>query len=205
MSKKMAIIIGALVGVGSAIPIFVFGLAYDLIPFNKYAGVFWMCFIPLALYYSSEQPQMKNLLNMTLSYILGLCWGYLGVVITPAVKMQGVIVFAVVEYLILVFLILFVTKGLLGKTLFNNVPCTFIGFALSIAASTTRFWSGHMDTETFQLLPTESNWNQLDLFVIFICGIVMTILAELLCKVIIGSYMKKHGGTPLASHETSTD
>lgn len=192
MNKKMNLIIALFVGLGSAIPIWIFGMVYDWFPYNKYVGVFWMCFIPLALYYASEKPQMKQLLNMTCSFILGLGWGYLGVVLTPILKATGNFVFAFVEYFVLVFLILFVAKGLLNRTWFNNVPCTFLGFALSIAASTTYFWSGSMDPETHQLIPISESFNQLDLLIIFLCGIVMTVLCELLCNALISSVMKKH-------------
>lgn len=86
MDKKTGMVIVILIGLGSALPIWIFGMCYDLAPFNKYVGVFWMCFLPLAIYYSAEHPQLKSVLNMICSFVLGLGWGYLGVNLRPCLK-----------------------------------------------------------------------------------------------------------------------
>lgn len=196
MNSKITRIIGLLVAVGSSVPILIVGLFFDLAPFNHYKGVFWMCFIPMAMFYMDPNAKTKNLWNMLCSYVLGLGWGFLGVVITPALKMNGEFPFALVEYFVLVLAIIIVCKCLLYKTWFNCMPATFLAFALSIAASTTYWYSGNNDPVTFALLPITETWNQLDLLIIFIWGIVMTLLVNLLSNFLVGTYLKKKGMIP---------
>lgn len=192
MDRKTQIMIGLFVGLGSGIALFIFDVVFELFPSNKYVGVAWMCFIPMAIYYATEKPQMKNLLNMWLTFICGLIWGWLSVITTPIVKgLAGVWGFALVEFGILIFLVLFVHKGLLGNTPLNSIPCAFMGIALSVATSTTSWWSGRLDLETFQLIPIEGHWNQLDLFIIFTVGIIATLFVDALCGLFVGNYIKK--------------
>lgn len=52
MDKKLQRDIGALAGLGTGLAVLVVAVVFNLIPNNKYAGVFWMCFLPLVVFYS---------------------------------------------------------------------------------------------------------------------------------------------------------
>lgn len=73
------------------------------------------------------------------------------------------------------------------------MPATFLAFALSIATSTTFWYSEENDPVTFALLPIAKTWSQLDIFIIFLWGIVMTLLVDLLSNFMIGTYLNKKG------------
>jgi hypothetical protein len=88
------------------------------------------------------------------------------------------------------FLIMFVHGPLLKNTVFNVIPAVYMAFALSIATSTTMWFSGHVDLNTFQPLPIDKVWNQLDLLIIYIIGCGMTWLIETLCGLFVGLYLK---------------
>jgi hypothetical protein len=193
MEKKIRFAIGTLVAFGTALAIFVGGLIFDLVPFNKYVGVFWMSFIPVALFYmlDDERRKRKFIINMLCSYAVGLIWGWISVITTPLLKSFGEIPFALVEYFIIMFLIMFIHGPVLKNTVFNVIPATYMAFAFSVASSTTMWWTGKMNYETFTLIPIDKAWNQLDLLIIFIIGCGMTWLIETCCIFFVGSYMKK--------------
>lgn len=193
MDKKTSLIIGELVALGTATAIFVGGLIFDLVPFNKYVGVFWMMFIPVALFYmmDEEKRQKKLLINLFCSFAVGLVWGWISVITTPLFKSFGEISFALVEYFIIMVLIMFVHGTLLKNTVFNVVPAAFMALALSIASSTTMWWTGKVDYVTFQLIPIDKAWNQLDLLVIFALGCAMAWLIDTCCALCVGAYLKK--------------
>lgn len=195
MDKKMGYMIGLCVSLGTALSIFIGGVIFDLFPGNKYTGVFWMLFMPVALYYMKDQNtrSRKDIMNMLASFTVGLVWGYISVVTTPVLKQMGEFPFALVEYFILMFFIMIVHGTLLNKTVFDQVPCVFIAFALSIASSTTMWWSGGMNSETFMPAPIEAPWNQLDLFIVYVIGCALLWLMETLCGLFVGTYLKKNG------------
>lgn len=194
MDKKLQRDIGALAGLGTGLAVLVVAVVFNLIPNNKYAGVFWMCFLPLVVFYSQEKTDKKDLINIWCSFVVGLIWGYIGVIITPPLQAMGTWAFIIVEFFIIEVLILYVHKGLLGHTILNRVSSVFLGFALSIAASTSYFWSGKLSA-TFQLLPMEQNFTQIDLFIIFTIGCVVCLINEVACNLIIGNYMKKRNSS----------
>jgi hypothetical protein len=193
MEKKMRFVIGTLVALGTGLAIFVGGLVFDLVPFNKYVGVFWMLFIPVALFYmlDDERRKRKFIINMLCSYAVGLIWGWISVITTPLLKPFGEIPFALMEYFIIMVLIMFVHGPVLKNTVFNVISVTYMAFALSIASSTTMWWTGKISNETFQPVPIDKAWNQLDLLIIFVIGCGMTWLIETCCGLFVGAYLKK--------------
>lgn len=64
MDSKITRIIGLLVAFGFSIPILIIGLFFDCASFNQYKGAFWMCFIPMAMFYMDSNAKTKNLWNM---------------------------------------------------------------------------------------------------------------------------------------------
>jgi uncharacterized membrane protein YfcA len=201
MEKKILFAIGTLVALGTALAIFVGGLVFDLVPFNNYVGVFWMLFIPVALFYMLDDARRKRkfIINMLCSFAVGLVWGWVSVITTPLLKSYGEIPFALVEYLVLMFLIMFVHGPLLKNTVFNVIPAVYMAFALSIASSTTMWFSGHIDPKTFLPLPIDKPWNQLDLLIVYIIGCGMTWLIETVCIIFVEAYLKKKN--PEAGHQ----
>lgn len=193
MEKKTRFAIGTLVALGTAVAIFVGGLIFDLVPDNKYVGVFWMLFMPVALFYmlDDERRKRKFIINLLCSFSVGLLWGWISVITTPLLKPFGELSVALVEYFIIMVLIMFVHGPLLKNTVFNVIPATFIAFALSIASSTTMWWTGKVNYETFQLVPIDKPWDQLDLLIIFVLGCGMTWLIETTCGLFVGAYLKK--------------
>lgn len=194
MEKKVHTIISICVALGTAVPILIGGIVFDFFPGNKYLGVFWMLFLPVALFYMQDQKtrSKKDIISMLCSYAAGLIWGYISVVLTPVLKVYGEIPFALVNYFLLMFLIMIVHQALLGKTVFNKVSCVFIAFAISIANSTTFWWSGSIDQTTFLPAPIETAWNQLDLLVVYVIGCCMLWCIETVTELFIATYMKNH-------------
>lgn len=152
-----------------------------------------MIMTPTILYYMQTNPTKKLILNMVLTFIVGLGWGFLSVATTQAVKMAGgSFLFTFVEYGLLTALIVFVHGGLLRNTLFNKPACAFLGLALSVACSTNFFWSGNIDYSTGTLIQITQQWNQLDLLAIFLIGAAILWLEETLSGFFIGQYLKKN-------------
>lgn len=192
MEKKIRLTCVALAAIGAGLALFIGGYLLEIVPNDPYKGVFWLVMMPTILYYMQQETKRVYILNMLLSYCVGLVWGFISVSTTQMVKMAGgSLLFTFVEYGVLTALIVFTHAGLLKNTLFNKPSCAFLGLALSVAASTNLFWSGNIDYSTGTLITISNHWNQLNLLIIFLCGCGILWLEETLGGIFIKAYLKK--------------
>lgn len=192
MENKIRLTCTALAAIGSGLGLFICGFILEIFPTNPYRGVFWMVMLPMVLFYTMKEPKRKDILNLLCSFAAGLVWGFVSVATTQAVKMAGgPLLFTLVEYGLMTAAIIFVHGGLLANTPFNKPAAAFLGLALSVAASTTSFWSGGIDFSNGTLIPIEGHWNQFDLLIVFAIGCAAVWLVETLGGLLVGMYMKK--------------
>ena len=198
-SKAMLVKIGVFAGLGTGIVCLIDGLLWDLTPFNSYQGIFWLTFMPLILFFMKEHQERKYLINMWLSFVCGLLWGLLGVgaimLVNPS-DLGGVIALDVIIDFAICFLIVFIHKGLLDRTVLNAVACVFLGFALTLGTLQTSF-------PIFGELMPPMSLNGIDMLVIFSWGIVVTFFLSLLCDILIGRFVFK--GMPPAADGASQE
>lgn len=196
MDKKVERGIGLMVALGTGLVIMLVGLAVDLIPGNKYAGVMWMFFMPVALFFMLDDARRNKtgMLHMWCSMAAGMIWGWLSNTLGMMLKPMGEAPFALVVYFLLNFGVMVVHNVLLKDTVFNMVPCVFLSVAFSTASSMTMWWTGKMDPTTMMPIYISSMWNQLDLIIIFTLGCIMALLMDACCGMLIGMYLKKIQG-----------
>ena len=109
-SKTMLIKIAAFAGLGTGLVCLIYGLLWDMLPFNKYQGIFWLSFMPLILFFMKERQDRKYLLNMFLSFAAGLIWGLLAIFAIVNLAPLGIIPLDIVIDLVICGLIVFVHK-----------------------------------------------------------------------------------------------
>lgn len=193
---KTLVKIGAFAGIGTGTVCLVDGLIWDLLPFNQYQGMFWLTFMPLILFFMMENGTRKYLLNMWLSFACGLLWGLLATGAIMAFSSSGIVVLDIIIDLVICGLIVFVHKGLLGKTPLNAVACVFLGFAETLGCMQTSF------PIAGELVPPMT-LNGIDLFIIFTAGIAVTFCLSWFCDLLIGKFVFK--GKPLAPSAPDQD
>lgn len=191
-SKTMLIKIAAFAGLGTGLVCLIYGLLWDMLPFNKYQGIFWLSFMPLILFFMKERQDRKYLLNMFLSFAVGLVWGLLAIFAIMNLAPLGIIPLDIVIDLVICGLIVFVHKGLLDKTPFNAVACVFLGFAQTLGCMLTSF-------PVFGELLPPASLNGIDLLIIFGLGTIAAFFVSLLCDALIGKFVFK--GNPPAGPE----
>lgn len=195
-SKSALIKIAAFAGLGTGLVCLVDGLLWDLVPFNKYQGMFWLSFLPLILFFMKEQQDRRYLGNMLVSFVAGLAWGLLAIGAIMLLSPLGVVLLDIVIDLLICGLIVFVHKGLLGDTPFNAVACVFLGFALTLGCMTTSF-------PLAGALVPPMTLNGLDMLIIFTWGIAVTFALSWACDLLIGTFALK--GAPPAGTQESPD
>lgn len=183
-SKSTIVKIGAVAGLGTGIVCLVDGLLWDLVPVNKYQGMFWLSFMPLILFFMREPQERKYLGNMLVSFVAGLLWGLVALAAIVVLAPLGVVPLDIVIDLVICGLIVFVHKGLLGGTPFNAVACVFLGFAETLGCMTTSFPIAGQ-------LVAPGTLNGLDLLVVFAWGAAVTFALSWLCDVLIGKLVFK--------------
>lgn len=180
-SKSVLLKIALLAGLGTGLVCLVDGLVWDLTPFNKYQGMFWLTFMPLILFFMKERQERKYLANMWLSFACGLLWGLLAIAAIALLAPLGVVALDFVIDFLICALIVFVHKGLLDKTPFNAVACVFLGLAETLGCLQTSFPVGG------ELLAPMS-LNGIDMLIIFSWGVVVTFCLSLACDILIGKF-----------------
>lgn len=178
--------IGLGISFGGGIVIFVMGLLYDMLPFNKYASAFWMVFLVLVVFFALG-ADMKNIPKMIVCYACGLVWGLISNFTAFLFMQNSYFLFAFLNYYIIAGLMVLIHNFLLGKTVFGCAPAAFLGLAESIFASTCGVPDGQGG-----LLPPMS-WGPVDLFIIYMVGIVMVTLLSLASNVIVKLIVGKSG------------
>ncbi len=196
-SKTMLLKIALMAGLGTGIVCLIAGLFWDLLPFNKYSGMFWLMFMPLILYFMRDNAPRAYLVNMLLSFVSGLLWGLLAIFCVMTLQSAGAVVIAVAIDFLICGLIVFVHKGLLGATPLNAVACVFLGFAETLGCLTTSYpLSGS--------LAAPGTLNGIDLLVIFAAGILVTFCLSWLCEKLVGK-VAPQAGQPQAQSSGSND
>lgn len=183
-SKSTLLKIAAFAGLGTGLTCLVYGLLWDLLPFNKYQGIFWLSFMPLILFFMKEQQDRAYLGNMFVSFIAGLLWGLVAVGSIMVVSPFGVVALDVVIDLVICGLIVFVHKGLLGNTPVNAVACVFLGFAETLGCMMTSYPLAGQ-------LVAPGTLNGIDLLIIFACGTAATFALSWFCDLLIGKCVLK--------------
>lgn len=166
MDKKKMLSLGLAISFGGGLVIFIMGLLYDLLPFNPYSGAFWMIFMVLIVYFALGADK-KNIPKMIVSYACGLVWGLISNFTAYLFIVNNHILFSFLNYFLIAGLIVFIHQFLAQKTVFGSAPCAFLGLAESIFAATC----GIPDGAGGMLEPM--TWGPVDLFIIFMIGIVM--------------------------------
>ena len=181
--KPVLLKIALFAALGTGIVCLVDGLLWDLVPFNKYQGMFWLTFMPLILFFMKEQQERKYLLNMWLSFICGLLWGLVAIgAIMLIAPVGGTVVLDIIIDFIICGCIVFVHKGLLDKTPLNAVACVFLGFAETLGCLQTSFpIAGE--------LVAPMTLNGIDMLIIFTWGILVTFCLSWVCDKLIGKFV----------------
>ena len=183
MSKKQSLKLGSGIAFGGGIVIFLMGLLFDYLPFNKYASAFWMIFVVLVVFFALG-ADMKNIPKMIVSYACGLIWGLISNFTASLFMQSAHLLFAFLNYYLIASLMVFIHQFLAGKTVFGCAPTAFLGLAESIFVATCGVPDG-----TGGLLPPMT-WGPIDLFIIFMIGIVMVTLLALVSNAIVKAVMK---------------
>lgn len=182
MPRSTLVKIGLFAGLGTGIVCLAYGLLWDLLPFNKYQGIFWLTFMPLILFFMKEHQERKYLLNMLLTFCCGLLWGLLATGAIMILNPAGPIALDIVINLVICAAIVFVHKGLLDSTPFNAVACAFLGFAETLGCLQTSFpIAGELTPPMTLGAP--------DLLILFVCGLACTFALSLVCDALIGKFV----------------
>lgn len=183
MNKKQMLKLGFGISFGGGLIIFIMGLLYDLLPFNKYSSAFWMVFLVLVVYFALG-AERRNIPKMIVCYICGLLWGMVSNFTGYLLMQSNHLLFAFLNYFLIAGLMVFIHQFIAGKTVFGCAPAAFLGLAESIFVATCGVPDG-----TGGLLPPMS-WGPVDLFIIYIIGIVMvtllSLVSDLILKLLIG-------------------
>lgn len=194
-SKSTLIKIGVFAALGTGIVCLVDGLLWDLAPFNKYQGMFWVTFLPLILFFMREHQDRKYLINMWISFVCGLIWGLPALGAIMALSPVNPVLPGVVINFAICGLIVFVHKGLLDKTPANAVACVFLGFALTLGCMSTGFTVGGQ-------VVAPATLNGIDMLIIFTWGLLIAFFVSLLGDFLIGKFvMAKLPGGPQGAEE----
>ena len=184
MDKKQMLKLGASISFGGGLVIFVMGLLYDLLPFNKYASAFWMIFVVLVVYFALG-AEKRNIPKMIVCYACGLVWGLISNFTAFLFMQSAHLLFAFLNYFLIASLMVFIHQFIAGKTVFGCAPAAFLGLAESIFVATCGVPDG-----TGGLLPPMT-WGPIDLFIIYMIGIVMVTLLALASDLIVKLVMGK--------------
>lgn len=183
MSKKQQLALGVGIAFGGGVIILIMGLLFDMLPFNPYSGVFWMIFLVLIVYFALG-AQKKNIPAMIVSFACGLGWGLLSNFTAFLFIRSNHVLFAIINYFGVAGLIVFIHQFIAKGTWFGLAPCAFLGLAESIFVATCG-----IPNSSGELMPPMT-WGPIDLFIIYIIGIIMvTALAffsDFIAKKIIG-------------------
>lgn len=131
MNRKESVIrhFGFGLGLAGALCVFVFVTVAQVSVLNPFVYFIWVGFIPLMIYFPHGKHRKFQLyLEMFCSFILGLGWGWLSNVIADQVANQ--LLGHVLDHLVMMFLIFWVSMTLLRKTPFNNLSMSFFGYAM---------------------------------------------------------------------------
>lgn len=196
-SKETLIKIAVFAGLGTGLVCLVDGWLWDLLPFNKYQGMFWLTFMPLILFFMLENGERKFLINMWCSFACGLIWGLVAIGAIMVFGSTGPVVMDIIIDFLICGLIVFVHKGLLSNTPFNAVACVFLGFAETLGCLSTSY------PIAGQLVPPMT-LNGIDLIIIYSCGIIVTFCLSWFCDFLIGKFVFK-GQPPLQPSASEDD
>ena len=183
MDKKVKLILGLIIAFGGGLIILALGLCYDLLPFNPYSASFWMIFVVLVVYFALG-AKLKNIPGMIVSYACGLGWGFISCMSAYLWQQSNHLLFAVLNYFLIASLMVFLHQFVAEGTVFGFAPCAFLGLAESIFAATCSIPDSHGQ------LMTPNTWNAIDLFIIFMIGILMVTLLSLFTGFLAKLYMK---------------
>lgn len=121
------------IAIGGGITALVLCYLAALPVFNPFVFNLWVGFISMMLYFScNAHKDKRTYMKVFFSFLAGLIWGQISNVINIYVYPINPTVCYLLDYLLLVFLLLFVHIGLLGKTVFGFVPSVFFGLASTI-------------------------------------------------------------------------
>lgn len=184
MDKKKMLKLGLGIAFGGGLVIFIMGLLFDYLPFNKYSSSFWMIFVVLVVYFAMG-AEKRNIPKMIVCYICGLIWGAISNVTAFLFMQNAHFLFAFLNYFLIASLMVLIHNFLLGKTVFGCAPTAFLGLAESIFVATCS-----IPDSTGNLQPPMT-WGPVDLFIIFMIGIVMVTVLALVSDAIAKAVMKK--------------
>ena len=131
MKKRESVIkhFGFCLGLAGALSVFIFVTVAQLQVFNPFIYFIWVAFIPLMIYFPhGKHRQFRLYLEMFCSFLLGMVWGWLSNLIAQAFPFG--IVGHVLDHLIMMFFIFWVSMTLLRKTPFNNLSMSFFAYAM---------------------------------------------------------------------------
>lgn len=198
MSKKVKAVLGLIIAFGGGLIIFILGMAYDLLPFNPYSSQFWMIFVVLVVYFALG-AKLKNVPGMIVSYACGLVWGFISCYTAYIWQQSNHTLFAVLNYFLIAGLMVFIHQFLAEGTVFGFAPCAFLGLAESIFVATCSI----PDSQGNLMAP--NTWNGIDLFIIFLIGILMVVLMSLFTGFLAKLYMKNKVPADPSQGKTSTE
>ena len=186
MDKK----IGFCIGVGGGITALVLCTLASYTPLIQFL---WVGFITMIIYFAAGgQKDWALAGRMICSFVCGLLWGQLSNLIYVVIFPVNSVLASILDYLVLVFLLLFVHLGLLNKTVFGFVPTAFLGLAATIG-----FWGrpfpyagqgmmGSMSTPAGMLL----------LLCLCVFGIVFSLMIQYIAGLLIPRLVKAPPQTP---------
>ncbi|MFI7583461.1 hypothetical protein ACH9DO_06660 [Kocuria sp. M1N1S27] len=152
-----------------------------LTPFAPYTG---LLLIPVLLFFALQAPP-KTLLGMFLSFIAGVGWAGLFMVVAGALPGVPLPLMLGVGVTVVIFLILAVHPILLGRTPFGIVPAVLLGFFQSL------LWM----MLNPMLVEAAPRLNLLWLIGIFGYGCAMTLILVLVQDKVLGAVFDKQGNS----------
>lgn len=125
--------IGFCIGVGGGVTAFILCTLASYTPLIQFL---WVGFMSMIIYFATGADKSLGMAaKMICSFICGLLWGQLSNLIYVYVFPSSHWLASILDYLILVFLLLWIHLGFLQKTVFGFVPTVFLGLATTIG-----FW-----------------------------------------------------------------
>ena len=177
MDKK----IGFCIGIGGGVTAFILCTLAGYTPLIQFL---WVGFMTMIIYFAAGgQKDWALAGRMICSFVCGLLWGQLSNLIHVAVFPVNQLLASILDYLVLVFLLLFVHLGLLNKTVFGFVPTVFLGLATTIG-----FWGRPFPYEGHGMMGSLSTPVGM---LILLCLCVFGIVFSLMIQYIAGFFIPK--------------
>lgn len=184
--NPMKLKIGFWVALASGLVAYTLISLFPLLPIdNRYM---WMGMIPMMMYFATGSSlDKRTYARMFGSFACGLIWGQVAnwifqLLFPVSPELTGVLATGV-----LIFAMILVHMGLLKGTVFDFLPCIYLGFAY-----TTGFWGRPFPFEGLGYMGAMSvPEGMLTLFGLFTFGMVFAFLIDLLSAVFIKNFVAK--------------